>query len=37
MKLTLSENIRLFRRQRKITQEKLAEVLGVTVGAMGIK
>ena len=34
MKLTLSENIRLFRRQRKITQEKLAEVLGVTVGAI---
>ena len=34
MKLTLSENIRLFRKQRKMTQEKLAEALGVTVGAV---
>ncbi len=34
MKLTLSENIRTFRKQRKMTQEKLAEVLGVTVGAV---
>ncbi|MGX8692484.1 MAG: helix-turn-helix domain-containing protein [Clostridia bacterium] len=34
MKLTLAENIRLFRRQRKLTQEKLAEALGVTVGAV---
>ncbi len=34
MKLTLSENIRFLRRQRKMTQEKLAEVLGVTVGAV---
>ena len=34
MKLTLSENIRTLRRQRKMTQEKLAEVLGVTVGAV---
>ena len=34
MKLTLSENIRMFRKQRKLTQEKLAEALGVTVGAV---
>ena len=34
MKLTLSENIRRFRKQRKMTQEKLAEALGVTVGAV---
>lgn len=34
MKLNLSENIRSFRKQRKITQEKLAEALGVTVGAV---
>lgn len=34
MKLSLAENIRSFRRQRKITQEKLAEALGVTVGAV---
>ena len=34
MKLTLSENIRSFRKQRKLTQEKLAEALGVTVGAV---
>ena len=34
MKLSLSENIRSFRRQRKLTQEKLAEALGVTVGAV---
>lgn len=34
MKLTLSENIRKFRKQRKMTQEKLAEALGVTVGAV---
>ena len=33
MKLTLAENIRLFRKQRKLTQEKLAEALGVTAGA----
>ena len=33
-KLTLSENIRSFRRQRKLTQEQLAEVLGVTTGAV---
>ena len=34
MKLSLAENIRLFRKQRKMTQEKLAEALGVTVGAV---
>ena len=34
MKLSLSDNIRLFRKQRKLTQEKLAEALGVTVGAV---
>ncbi|WP_405374652.1 helix-turn-helix domain-containing protein [Pseudobutyrivibrio sp.] len=33
MKITLSENIRRFRKDRKMTQEKLAEALGVTVGA----
>ena len=34
MKLTLAENIRAFRKQRKMTQEQLADVLGVTVGAV---
>ena len=34
MKLSLSENIRSFRKQRKMTQEKLAEALGVTTGAV---
>ena len=34
MKLTLAENIRTFRRERKMTQEQLATVLGVTVGAV---
>ncbi len=34
MKLTLSENIRTFRKERGMTQEKLAEALGVTVGAV---
>jgi transcriptional regulator with XRE-family HTH domain len=34
MKLSLSENIRLLRKQRKLTQEKFAEVLGVTAGAV---
>jgi len=34
MKLSLSENIRSFRKQRRMTQEKLAEALGVTVGAV---
>ena len=30
----LSENIRTFRKQRKLTQEQLAEVMGVTTGAV---
>ena len=30
----LAENIRAFRKQRALTQEQLAEVLGVTVGAV---
>ncbi|SFV00137.1 helix-turn-helix domain-containing protein [Butyrivibrio sp. INlla21] len=34
MKLNLSENIKSFRKERKMTQEKLAEALGVTVGAV---
>ena len=34
MKLKLSENIRAFRKERKMTQEKLAEALGVTVGVV---
>ena len=34
MKLSPAENIRSFRKQRKLTQEKLAEALGVTVGAV---
>ena len=34
MKLTLAENIRAFRKERHLTQEQLAEVLGVTTGAV---
>lgn len=34
MKLTLAENIRSFRKQRSLTQEQLAEILGVTTGAV---
>ena len=34
MKLTLGQNIRAFRRQRRLTQEQFAEVLGVTAGAV---
>ena len=30
----LAENIRAFRKQRLLTQEQLAEVLGVTTGAV---
>ena len=30
----LAENIRTFRKQRKLTQEQLAEVMGVTTGAV---
>ena len=34
MDLKLAENIRAFRKERSLTQEQLAEVLGVTVGAV---
>ena len=34
MKLSLAENIRTLRKQRALTQERLAEVLGVTTGAV---
>ena len=34
MKLSLAENIRAYRKERKMTQEQLAGVLGVTVGAV---
>lgn len=34
MKMKLSENIKRLRKERKLTQEQLAEVLGVTVGAV---
>lgn len=34
MNMNLAENIRLFRKERGLTQEQLAEVLGVTVGAV---
>ena len=34
MKLTLAENIRAFRKERRLTQEQLAEALGVTVGSV---
>lgn len=34
MEMKLSENIRAYRRERRMTQEQLAEVLGVTVGAV---
>ena len=34
MEMKLAENIRLFRKHRRMTQEQLAEVLGVTVGAV---
>ena len=34
MDLQLSENIRSFRKQRRLTQEQLAEVLDVTAGAV---
>lgn len=34
MQLTLSENIRKFRKQKNMTQEQLAETMGVTVGAV---
>lgn len=34
MKIMLAENIRAFRKDRSLTQEQLAEVLGVTPGAV---
>ena len=34
MELTISKNIRSFRKEKKMTQEQLADVLGVTVGAV---
>ncbi|MCR5204733.1 MAG: helix-turn-helix domain-containing protein [Lachnospiraceae bacterium] len=34
MDIKLSENIRKFRKERRFTQEQLAEVLGVTTGAV---
>ena len=34
MEIKLAENIRMYRKQRLMTQEQLAEVLGVTVGAV---
>ena len=34
MDLSLADNIRTFRKQRRLTQEQLAEVLGVTTGAV---
>ena len=34
METSIAENIRAFRKQRGLTQEQLAEVLGVSVGAV---
>lgn len=35
MKIKPAENIRIFRKERKMTQEQLADVLGVTVHLPG--
>ena len=37
MKLSLAENIRAFRKERRLTQEQVAEALGVTVGSVYMK
>ena len=34
MELSLSKNIRHFRKERHLTQEQLAEIMGVTLGAV---
>ena len=34
MELSLSENIKKFRKQNHLTQEQLAEVMGVSTGAV---
>lgn len=34
MEISLAENIRKLRKNRKLTQEQLAEALGVTIGAV---
>lgn len=34
MEMGLAQNIRKFRKERKLTQEQLAEVMGVTLGAV---
>lgn len=34
MDLRISENIRTYRKQRNMMQEQLAEILGVSVGAV---
>lgn len=34
MQVQLAEQIRTFRREKRLTQEQLAEVLGVTVGTV---
>ena len=34
MKLTLAENIRAFRKERRLTQEQFAGAMGVTIGSV---
>lgn len=34
MELSLAQNIRRFRKERRLTQEQLAETVGVTLGAV---